>query len=450
MTRHTRRDLLRLACCSAAGVSLVGGLSKLGLVSALAQSATDYKALVCIFMFGGNDGNNLLVPTDSRYTNYLQARSVLALPQSQLLPLQINGQSNYGLHPNLTEMQGYFNNQKSLAVIANVGTLVQPTTQAAYHAFTNLPENLFSHSDQQDQWQSAQLAGTPVSGWAGKVADNVQTFNSAAQFPPILSISGSPVFCTGITSRPFSMDPGQPPGLQGFDTSAASQARYAATQQLLTFDSGLSMVQAANSVTGQAVKFAQVLSDALKNISPLQTKFPADYLGQQLQQVAQVIAARSALGVQRQIFFCSIGGFDTHANQLPQHVQLLTSISQGMSAMYQATQELGVANQVTTFTLSEFGRTLEPGSNGGSDHAWGSHQLILGGAVKGNAIYGTFPTLALGGPDDADQNGRWIPTTALDQYAATLATWFGVGAANLPSIFPNLANFSTTNLGFMG
>ena len=450
MTRHTRRDLLRLACCSAAGATLVSGLSKLGLVSALAQGTTDYKALVCIFMFGGNDSNNMLVPTDSRYTQYLQARSVLALPQSQLLPLQIGGQSIYGLHPDMPEMQGFFNNQKSLAIVANVGTLVQPTTQASYRAFMNLPENLFSHSDQQDQWQSAQLAGTPVSGWAGKVADNVQTLNAAAQFPPILSISGSPVFCTGITTRPFSMDPGQPPGLQGFDTSTASQARYAATQQLLTFDSGLSMVQAANAVTGQAVQFAQVLSAALKNISPLQTLFPGDYLGQQLQQVAQVISARSALGVQRQIFFCAVGGFDTHADQLPQQVQLLSSVSKGMSAFYQATQELGVANQVTTFTLSEFSRTLEPGSNGGSDHAWGGHQLILGGAVKGNALYGTFPTLALGGPDDADQNGRWIPTTALDQYAATMATWFGVSAANLPSIFPNLVNFSSSNLGFLG
>jgi len=450
MTRHTRRDMLRLACCSAAGASLVSGLSKLGLVSALAQGTTDYKALVCIFMFGGNDSNNMLVPTDSRYTQYLQARSVLALPQSQLLPLQMNGQSIYGLHPNMPEMQGYFNNQKSLAIIANVGTLVQPTTQATYRAFQNLPENLFSHSDQQDQWQSAQLAGIPASGWAGKVADNVQTLNAAAQFPPILSISGSPVFCTGISTRPFSMDPGQPPGLNGFDTTAASQARYAATQQLLTFDSGLSMVQAANAVTGQAVKFAQVLSDALKNIPPLQTLFPGTYLGQQLQQVAQVISARSALGVQRQIFFCAVGGFDTHADQLPQQVQLLSDVSKSMSSFYQATQELGVANQVTTFSLSEFSRTLEPGSNGGSDHAWGAHQLILGGAVKGNAIYGTFPTLALGGPNDADQNGRWIPTTALDQYAATLATWFGVSAANLPSIFPNLVNFSTGNLGFLG
>lgn len=429
---------------------MMGGLSKLGLVSALAQGTTDYKALVCIFMFGGNDSNNMLVPTDARYTQYLQARSVLALPQSQLLPLQAGGQSIYGLHPNMPEMQGYFNNQQSLAIVANVGTLVQPTTQATYQAFQNLPENLFSHSDQQNQWQSAQLAGTPVSGWAGKLADNVQTFNASAQFPPILSISGSPVFCTGITTRPFSMDPGQPPGLNGFDTSAGSQARYAATQQLLTFDSGLSMVQAANSVTGQAVKFAQVLSTALKNIPPLQTMFPASYLGQQMQQVAQVISARSALGVQRQVFFCAAGGFDTHADQLPQQVQLLSDVSKSMSAFYQATEELGVTNSVTTFTLSEFSRTLEPSSNGGTDHAWGSHQLVLGGAVKGNSIYGTFPTLVLGGPNDADQNGRWIPTTALDQYAATLATWFGVGAANLPSIFPNLANFTTGNLGFLG
>ena len=449
MTRHTRRDLLRLACCSAAGASLVSGLSKFGLVSALAQGTSDYKALVCIFMFGGNDSNNMIVPIDSRYTQYVQARSVLALPQSQLLPLQTNGQANYGMHPNMPEMQGYFN-QKNLAVLANVGTLVQPTTKAQYQAYQNLPENLYSHSDQQDQWQSAQLAGTPVSGWAGKVADNVQTFNASAQFPPILSISGNPIFCTGITSRPFTINPGQPPGLQGFDQTAASQARYTATQQLLTFDSGLSMVQAANSVTGQAVKFAQVLSTALQNITPLQTKFPSNYLGQQLQQVAQVIAARSVLGVQRQIFFVSYGGFDTHADQLPQQVQLLTYVSQSMSAFFQATQELGVANQVTAFTLSEFSRTLEPGSNGGSDHAWGSHQLILGGAVQGNQIYGTFPTLALGGPDDADQNGRWIPTTALDQYAATLATWFGVPAVNLPSIFPNLTNFPSSNLGFMG
>jgi uncharacterized protein (DUF1501 family) len=451
MTRHTRRDMLRLSCCSAAGAALLGGLSKLGLVSALAQGTIDYKALVCIFMFGGNDGNNMIVPTDARYANYAKARSILALPQAQLLPLQSAGQSIYGLHPNMPEMQGLFNNQKNLAVVANVGTLVQPTTQAQYNAYSNLPENLYSHSDQQDQWQSAQLSGTPLSGWAGKVADSVQAaYNSAATFPPILSISGNPIFCSGITSRPFTMNPGEAPGLQGFDSSAASQARFAATQQLLTFDSGLSMVQAANAVTGQAVQFGLVLSAALKNVAPLQTQFPNNYLARQLQQVAQVISARSALGVQRQIFFCSYGGFDTHSDQLASQVSLLTTISQSMSAFFQATQELGVTSNVTTFTLSEFSRTLEPGSNGGSDHAWGSHHLVMGGAVQGNQVYGMFPTLVLGGPDDADRNGRWIPTTAVDQYAATMATWFGVSAANLPAIFPNLSNFPTSNLGFMG
>jgi uncharacterized protein (DUF1501 family) len=451
MTPHTRRDFMRLACCSAAGASLVGGLSKFGLVSALAQGTTDYKALVCIFMFGGNDGNNMVVPIDTRYAGYAQARSNLALPQGQLLPLQSGNQSIYGLHPNMPELQSIFNNQKNMAILSNVGTLVQPTTQQLYQQFKNLPDNLYSHSDQQDQWQSAQLAGTPTAGWAGKIADSVQSsFNGAAQFPPILSISGNPVFCTGITEQPFTMNPGQTPGLQGIGTDAASQARFLAVQQLLTFDSGLSMVQSANSVTGQAVQYAVVLADALKNVPPLQTKFPNNYLSQQLQQVAKVIAARSALGMGRQIFFCSYGGFDTHSDQLVQQVDLMTKLSQGMSAFYEATQELGVANDVTTFTLSEFGRTLQPGTNGGTDHAWGNHQIVLGGAVKGNIVYGNFPTLALGGPDDAGDNGRWIPTTALDQYAATMASWFGVSNANLPTIFPNLANFPTSNLGFMG
>jgi uncharacterized protein (DUF1501 family) len=450
MTHHSRRDFMRLSCCSAAGAALVGGLSKFGLVSALAQGASDYKALVCIFLFGGNDANNMIVPIDSRYSAYQLARANIALPQNQLLPLQSGGNANYGLHPNMPELQALFNNQKNLAVLANVGTLVLPTTQQTYKTYKNLPENLYSHSDQQDQWQSAQLVGTPNAGWAGKVADNVQaTYNTAAQFPPVLSINGNAIFCTGDTTRPFTMTPYSTPGLQGFGTSAASQARFQATQQLLTFDSGLSLVQSANTVTNAAVQYGIVLADALKNISPLSTTFTKNYLSQQLRQVAQVISARSSLGMGRQIFFVSAGGFDTHSDQLLQQVQLLSEISQAMSTFYQATQELGVADQVTTFTLSEFNRTLQPGTNAGTDHAWGSHQLILGGAVKGNNVYGTFPTLALGGPDDAGSNGRWIPTTALDQYGATLASWFGVSDANLPSVFPNLVNFPTSNLGFM-
>jgi uncharacterized protein (DUF1501 family) len=452
MTQHTRRDFVRLACCSAATASLVSGLSKFGLVSALAQGTTDYKALVCIFMFGGNDSNNMIVPVGSQYANYQAIRANLALSQASLLPLQIGGQANFGLHPNLLELQDLFNNKKSLAVLANVGTLVQPTTRQNYQSHMSLPQNLFSHSDQQNQWQTTQLGGLPNAGWAGKVADKIQpTFNATAQFPPILSVAGNNIFSTGITTRPFTMSPGSTPGLSGIDSSAAAQARFLAVQQLLTLDTGISLVQASSAVTGQAIQEGLLLSTALKNIPAIQTVFPANNgLASQLKQVAQVIAARSALGISRQIFFCSIGGFDTHSDQLNSQVGLYTQLSPAMAAFYQATQELGVANAVTTFTLSEFSRTFQPGSNGGTDHAWGGHQLMMGGAVKGNAMYGTFPTLALTGPDDTGSNGRWIPSTSVDQYAATLATWFGVANTDLPAIFPNLANFQTANLGFLG
>jgi uncharacterized protein (DUF1501 family) len=442
---------MRLACCSAATATLVSGLSKFGLVSALAQGTTDYKALVCIFLFGGNDSNNLIVPLGSSYANYQAIRANLAIAQGSLLPLQIGGAANFGFHPNVPELQGLFNTQKNLAVLANVGTLVQPTTQAQYKKYQNLPSNLFSHSDQQDQWQTTQLKGAADAGWAGKIADKINpTFNSGALFPPVLSVAGNTIFGTGDSTRPFTMSPGSTPGLQGFDSSAAGQARFLATQQLLTLDTGISLVQATSAVTNQSVQQGVVLSNALKAIAPIQTIFPKSGLGNQLKQVAQVIAARSALGVTRQIFFCSLGGFDTHSDQLATQVSLYQQLSQAMSAFYSATNEIGAASNVTTFTLSEFSRTFQPGSNGGTDHAWGGHQLVLGGAVQGNQIYGTMPTLALGGPDDTGNNGRWIPTTSVDQYAATMAKWFGVADTDMPSIFPNLANFTTANLGFLG
>ena len=234
MTHHSRRDFMRLACCSAATASLVGGLSKFGLVSALAQSTTDYKALVCIFLFGGNDANNLIVPVDTNYANYASIRANLAIPQASLLPLQIGSAANFGFHPNLPELQGLFNNQKVVAVLNNVGTLVQPTTQQQYQHQGDVPENLFSHSDQQNQWQTTQLSGIQNAGWAGKIADNLQpTYNVSANFPPILSVAGSTIFGTGIQSRPFTMNPGSTPGLSGIDSSAAGQAKFLGLQQLL-------------------------------------------------------------------------------------------------------------------------------------------------------------------------------------------------------------------------
>jgi uncharacterized protein (DUF1501 family) len=235
-----------------------------------------------------------------------------------------------------------------------------------------------------------------------------------------------------------------------FDSSAPASARLAAFQQVLTFDTGISLVQSSSAIASQAIKESALLASALGGAATLQTQFPTTGIGAQLEQVAQIIQARGALGLQRQIFFCSLGGFDTHSNQLPAQDSLLAQLNAAMTAFYNATVELGLAQQVTSFTLSDFSRTFQPGSNGGSDHGWGGHHMIMGGAVAGGDVYGQFPQLALGGPSDAGSNGRWIPTISVDQYGGTLAQWFGVASADLPSIFPNIASFPTPTLAFLG
>jgi uncharacterized protein (DUF1501 family) len=258
------------------------------------------------------------------------------------------------------------------------------------------------------------------------------------------------VFAEGLMVRAIEAygNPTQP--LSGFSGSSEDVSRLSALQSLLTFDTGVSLIQSASGTTSNAIHDGQTLAAALAQGTKLATVFPSSGLGNQLRQVAQIIQVRAALGLPRQIFFVSMGGYDTHSDQLSAQASLFSDLSQSMSAFYQATVEMGIAPQVTTFTMSEFGRTYQPDSTAGTDHAWGSHHLIAGGAVAGGNFYGTFPTLALGGPDDATSEGRWIPTTSLDQYGATLAQWFGVAPEDLTSIFPNLANFTSPTLNFVG
>jgi uncharacterized protein (DUF1501 family) len=445
----SRRDFLKRTCCTAAAGFTVASFTRFGMVNALAQSAQDYKALVCVFLFGGNDSNNMIVPlSSSGYASYQQVRSVLALPQASLLPIAPPSAGAFGLHPQFTEVQSLFN-QKHLAVLSNVGTLVRPTTRAQFQQGQALPRNLFSHEDQQAQMQTAALDGNGQTGWAGRTADKIQSIFGGT-FPIIISLAGTNIFCEGLVARSIESSGDPTKVLSGFSSSAESQSRLSTLQTLLTFDTGVSLIQAASGTTANALQDSNSLANALAARPTMAMVFPNTGLANQLKQVAQIISVRSALGLQRQIFFVSIGGFDTHSDELNTQANLYPQISTAMNAFYQATVELGVASQVTTFTLSDFSRTYAPDSTSGTDHAWGGHHLILGGAVHGGDFYGTFPTLALGGPDDVGNEGRWIPTTSLDQYAGTLANWFGVPTADLPTIFPNLSNFSTPVLNFVG
>jgi uncharacterized protein (DUF1501 family) len=414
----------------------------------LAAPSNDYKALVCVFLFGGNDANNTLIPFDTTgYGQYSSLRGDLALAQNTLLPL--TPAPNFALHPSLPDIQTLFNSSNA-AFVANVGTLVQPLTRAQYQAGQTAPTNLFSHPDQQLEWQNAaQSAATPT-GWAGRMADVLgASYNSGASIPMITSVAGDTLFCNGNSTSPVSVSPGNL-GEASCSEGSECSARQLTAQALLTLDTGISLVQADDSITTNAYAYAKTLSDAVQSIAPLQTVFPANNgLAAQLKQIAQIIQVRSALSVQRQIFFAGIGNFDTHADQLSLQSSLLAQISPALAAFYNATVELNVASEVTTFTMSDFSRTFQPNSNNGSDHAWGAHHIVIGGAVKGGKIYGSYPTLALGGPDDSGSNGRWVPSTASSQYAATLAQWFGVSVGELPAVLPSIGNFSTNNLGFV-
>jgi uncharacterized protein (DUF1501 family) len=430
---------------AAAGATVLG---KLGAMNAYAAGNSNYKALVCVFLYGGNDCHNTLIPMTTPQQNYQQYASIrgsLALPQAQLPQIAGSGGAVYGLHPSLAGVQQLYQQGKA-AFVANVGSLVVPITRQQYlNKSVPVPDSLFSHSNQTNQWQTARPDDFGVTGWGGRAADILQAINAPSQFPMIVATGSGGLYPVGAQTWPTIANPSG--GTLGLNNTSLT-ARHSAFQQLLTFDNGVQLMQASNQITQRGANDGSLLKTALNSAPALQTVFPYGELGNQLKHVAKIMSVRGSLGMNRQIFFVGLGGFDTHSAQLYNHGILLQDVGQSLAAFYQATLEMGIADSVTSFTNSEFGRTLQPSSGQGTDHAWGGHQMVVEGAVQ-SGIYGTFPSLALGGPDDANNRGTLIPTTSVEQYGATLAKWFGVPAANLPTVFTTLGNFGGQDLGFL-
>jgi uncharacterized protein (DUF1501 family) len=446
----SRRGFMQMG----ASFGMLAALGRLQLASA--APAQDYKALVCVFMFGGNDGHNTVVPlSNSQYTAYTAARGGLALPPGQLLAIGDPTQGAFGLHYGLPELQNVYQ-QAHMAVLANVGMLVRPTSYVDFQSNNQLPTNLRSHSDQVQQMQTGYPNAFGASGWGGRTADLMQAANAGTNFPVSISLNGSALFCTASVVQSASLQPGNylDQNAMSLWPATAAQARATAQQQILAAGSSNQMIQSANKAMSDALALNPLLKSAAGNPG-FTTPFPQTQIGNQLKEIARIIGLRSQLGAARQVFFAGLGGFDTHGGQPYQQWSLLSQISAAMAALYNATAEMGIADKVTSFTLSDFGRTLQP-SGTGSDHGWGSHHFIVGGAVAGGRIYGRFPLMTnysnfnATNDDYADNRGVMLPNVSLAQYGATLAKWFGAGDAQLDTVFPTLASFNVRDLGFMG
>ncbi len=431
-----------------------------GPVSAAASASipSDYKALVCLFLAGGNDGNSLIVPSDTAgYQAYATGRGALALPRASLLAVKpkTSDGHDYGFHPVLSELQTLFN-QGHVAVLANVGTLVVPTTRAQFVAKSvPLPLQLYSHSDQQVEWQSS-VPDKPFStGWGGRLADLTNAFNANGAVSMSVTLDGQNAFQIGQNVVQFAVNPAGAIVVNGAGTGASlAGIRSKALNDLMSSPQGNLFDAAFGGMNRVAISNSEIIAGYLTGTPPFTTAFPTSNLGQQLRTIARLIAAGPQLGLKRQVFFARMGGYDLHGGQidgsnplLGAHANLLRDVSLSLGAFYNATVELGCADQVTTFTASDFGRAFTCNGDG-SDHGWGGHHFIVGGAVRGGDVYGRMPEWRVDGPDDTGL-GRWIPTTSVDEYSATLARWFGVSPTDLPVVLPNIGRFAKPNLGFL-
>jgi uncharacterized protein (DUF1501 family) len=448
----SRRQFLTISTGAVIGSSLLGERAD------AAPDVSGYKALVCIFFYGGNSGFNWVVPTSNAgYNTYKASRGNLALAQASLLALNgtASDGNSYGLHPNCPELQTMFNAGR-VAILCNTGTIVQPTTAVQARGNTvTLPPQLFSHNDQQNQWMTSTPQSMDRYGWAGRIADYYAVNGLNANLSFNINVAGANYWQDGQVSAPYALGTGGAPVLgTTYYRDYRGGSRLAAMRDMVALaqaDSNL-MVNQFTSVQLNAEAKQNLVTSAFATAGDLTTPFPSYVgdggLGAQLRQVARSIKARAQIGDSRQMYFVGIGGFDTHNDELAIQSSLLSIVSKNLNTFYNAMVEIGMQNSVTAFTNSDFGRTLT--SNGdGSDHAWGSHHMAVGGAVQGGAFYGRMPSLALGGADDYG-SGRIVPTTSTDQYAATLARWFGIPDDAMNSIFPNLKNFSSRNLGFLG
>ena len=446
---HRREFLKKIALTTLGGSSAFSLLGQMNLAHASIADATDYKALVCVFLFGGNDGFNMLIPSsDIDYNVYAQTRQTLAINQTSLLGLNPsqNQSVNFGLHPSMSGVQELYNSGH-LAFLSNVGALIEPTTKTAYqNSSVLLPPRLFSHNDQQDFVMSLETNQFPQ-GWASRMADLLS--ENSNDLSMNITLSGNNTLQGGGLNTPYTLNPNGVQRLNAINftsTGARAQIRAQTFLDILNQGSENPFVDEYAKLQSRSIDLGNTVTEALDNLPELTTTFnTSSNLAIRLRMIANMIAVRQSLGVKRQIFFVGIGGWDTHGDQLDRHTALLGNLSTSLKSFYDATVELNIANQVTTFTASDFGRTLT--SNGdGTDHGWGGHQIVMGGAVNGGRLIGDLPDLNIGSDIDVGR-GRVIPSTSIDQYAATLSQWFGLSASEIRDVFPNLANFNQTDLG---